>query len=209
MDKGDTDMTKDSKQKNGHMMPKDTSPVSQGKWDGSDFYGTVVDKRGRSLSYRVSPSRGSVSIMSDRESSLWNQGVGKRDWDNTMAKREAANDARVANGETVEKKGGCSSCNKAKEDAAVLQEAQKTTGFLDNVKKFAKGVPGAIKANFGADQSPLMVIQNRREICNNCDLYDFGICDQDKGGCGCVLAWKVRVASESCPKGKWEAVDKK
>ena len=202
-------MNEDNDNQNGHMRPEDTSPLSSGKWDGYDYYGTVVDKRGKVLSYRASPSRGSVSIMSDRESLLWTQGVGKRDWDNTMAKREAVDDARIADGEITKKKGGCSSCNKAKEDAAVLQDAQKTTGFLDNVKKFAKGVPGAIKANFGADQSPLKVIQNRRDICNTCDLYDFGICDQEKGGCGCVLAWKVRVASESCPKGKWEAVDKK
>ena len=194
---------------NGHMMPEDTSPATAGKWDGNEYYGVATDGRGKSLSYRVSPSRGSVSVMSLREAQLWGQGVKKRGWDNVMAKRSAVEGARVKDGDVVKKKGGCSSCNKAKEDAAVLKDAQKTTGFLDNVKQFAKGVPGAIKANFGADQSPFTVIQDRREVCNNCDLYDFGICDQEKGGCGCVLAWKVRVASESCPKGKWLAVDKK
>lgn len=207
-DTGDIQMTEDGDLETGHMNPEDTSPSSHGKWDGPDYYGTVVDKRGKRLSYRASPSRGSVSIMSSRELALWGQGVGKRDWDNTLAKREAISDARIANGEMAEKKGGCSSCNKSN-DNSVIREATQSTGFLDNVKKFAKGVPGAIKANFGADQSPLRVIQERRAICANCDLYDFGICDQERGGCGCVLAWKVRVASESCPKDKWGSVDRK
>ena len=194
----------------GHMRPEDTSPSTSGDWDGDDYFGTAVDMRGKSLSYRVSPSRGSVSIMSQREYNLWGQGTSKRNWDKTIAKREAIHDAMVEDGTVSpdEKKGGCSSCNQTK-DAAVLQEAKQATGFLDNVKKFAKGVPGAIKANFGADQSSLTVIQSRRAICNDCDLYDFGICNPDKGGCGCVLAWKVRVKSESCPKGKWKAVVEK
>jgi len=98
---------------------------------------------------------------------------------------------------------GCTSCEKAAREREAIKQALASTGVVSQIKKFAKGVPGAIKSNFGFDQAPDLVVSQRREKCESCKVYDFGICDESKGGCGCVCAWKVRLLSESCPLGKW------
>ena len=52
-------------------------------------------------------------------------------------------------------------------------------------------------------------VKARQRICESCPIYDFGICNKDKGGCGCVLYAKIRVEKEKCPKGKWGPVEAK
>jgi len=93
-----------------------------------------------------------------------------------------------------ESQGGCSSCaEKAK---------QKKAGML---KRLAKGVPGLLKSELGIDQASLEVVDKRKSICLNCPegIYNFGVCDEERGGCGCFLASKVTIEGESCPKGHW------
>ena len=52
-------------------------------------------------------------------------------------------------------------------------------------------------------------VKVRQQICESCPIYDFGICNKDTGGCGCVLYAKIRVEKEKCPKGKWGPVEAK
>ena len=52
-------------------------------------------------------------------------------------------------------------------------------------------------------------VKARQQICESCPIYDFGLCNKDKGGCGCVLYAKIRVEKEKCPKGKWGPVEAK
>lgn len=52
-------------------------------------------------------------------------------------------------------------------------------------------------------------VKARQRICESCPIYDFGICNKDRGGCGCVLYAKIRVEKEKCPKGKWGPVEAK
>jgi len=53
------------------------------------------------------------------------------------------------------------------------------------------------------------VLEHRMDICKSCDQWDA----QALGGtgrcrkCGCSTWAKLRMATESCPIGKWEAVD--
>jgi hypothetical protein len=52
---------------------------------------------------------------------------------------------------------------------------------------------------------PLEVLQTRRQICQTCDRWDS---DQNRcRACGCYLEAKflnkLRMASESCPIGRW------
>jgi hypothetical protein len=73
------------------------------------------------------------------------------------------------------------------------------------LRRLARGVPGLLKAELGLDVANAEAIAGRRATCLVCPsgCYDFGVCDTARGGCGCYLAAKVRVASEQCPKGHW------
>ena len=85
--------------------------------------------------------------------------------------------------------GGCTGC-----------QQKKDAGFF---RRMAKGVPGLLKSELGIGIADTATIMRRRHICEACPVYEFGVCDEAKGGCGCFLAAKVRVASESCPMEKW------
>lgn len=43
----------------------------------------------------------------------------------------------------------------------------------------------------------------RMEICATCPLRTDDRCDRTKGGCGCLLAAKIRSLKSKCPKDKW------
>lgn len=41
--------------------------------------------------------------------------------------------------------------------------------------------------------------EQRINFCNECPSYKDGLCSE----CSCVMAFKVKVATATCPKGKW------
>ena len=43
----------------------------------------------------------------------------------------------------------------------------------------------------------------RLAICARCPLFNRGVCDRSKGGCGCYMPIKARFAQATCPKGRW------
>ena len=92
------------------------------------------------------------------------------------------------------KEGGCNSC---------AENAKKKKANM--LKRLAKGVPGLLKSELGIDQAEQEVVDKRKSICLNCPegIYNFGVCDEERGGCGCFLASKVTIEGESCPKGHW------
>jgi hypothetical protein len=46
--------------------------------------------------------------------------------------------------------------------------------------------------------------EERFAICAECDKFnDLGLCTE----CGCVMAAKVKIATSSCPLGKWSYVN--
>lgn len=70
--------------------------------------------------------------------------------------------------------------------------------------KLARGVKGLAKAAAGVDRAPDDVIAQRQATCSACEQgAGRALC----GVCGCLLAAKLRVASESCPLDppKWGA----
>jgi hypothetical protein len=67
------------------------------------------------------------------------------------------------------------------------------------LKKLLRGSVRLLQAELGLDAADEATITKRRELCLNCDQYDFGVC-QD---CGCFLAAKVKLKSEQCPQDKW------
>ena len=42
-------------------------------------------------------------------------------------------------------------------------------------------------------------INDRKNICESCEHYDFGVCNE----CGCFCSAKVKLKSEKCPVGRW------
>jgi 5,10-methylene-tetrahydrofolate dehydrogenase/methenyl tetrahydrofolate cyclohydrolase len=93
--------------------------------------------------------------------------------------------------EPVGGKKGCSSCAKR--------------GLMSILKGGAK----LLKAELGMDAADEATKAKRKALCLGCSNYDFGICREfdddgkDIGGCGCICAYKVLLAGEECPRGKW------
>ena len=82
-------------------------------------------------------------------------------------------------------KGGCTSCAKK--------------GLMGLIKGGAK----LLKAELGIDAADEATMETRKALCLDCPIYDFGVCLEEKGGCGCFVAAKIRIEGEECPKGKW------
>ena len=91
----------------------------------------------------------------------------------------------------------CSSCEKQKQ----AEKASKA-GILGRI---AKGVPGLLKSELGIDRAGPSLQSERKQTCENCpsQYYDFGVCSEERGGCGCFLASKITIKGEACPEGHW------
>jgi hypothetical protein len=66
-----------------------------------------------------------------------------------------------------------------------------------------RGAVGVARAATGLGAASQTDYQARWAICMACDQHDAGRCRT----CGCFTGAKVRVARESCPAGKWVAVE--
>ena len=86
-----------------------------------------------------------------------------------------------------------------------------TFGMGQRIGQLARGVKGMASYAIGKTQVHDADIEFRQRSCENCPagFYNFGICDENKGGCGCTLFYKIRVAVEQCPKGYWGQVTPK
>jgi hypothetical protein len=73
------------------------------------------------------------------------------------------------------------------------------------VSNLVRGAVGVAKAAMGIGAASPQDYQARWAICMACDQHDAGRCRT----CGCFTGAKVRVAQESCPVGKWVAVEPK
>lgn len=53
---------------------------------------------------------------------------------------------------------------------------------------------------------PKETYEARSAICKACDVFDpiKGQCVRAKGGCGCYMPAKAKLARASCPLGKWQ-----
>ena len=56
-----------------------------------------------------------------------------------------------------------------------------------------------LKVELGVDATDESTITDRKNICESCEHYDFGVCQK----CGCFCSAKVRLKSEVCPEGRW------
>jgi hypothetical protein len=81
-----------------------------------------------------------------------------------------------------------------------------------DITKLAKGF-GSSFVNWthsGFQETPPKILVDREKICKDCSEWDAkslngtGRCKI----CKCSTWAKLRMATESCPVGKWEAVDK-
>jgi len=85
----------------------------------------------------------------------------------------------------TQKKRGCTSCAKK--------------GLMGLIKGGAQ----LLKAELGVDAADEATMETRKALCLECPTYDFGVCIEEEGGCGCFVAAKIKLEGEECPKGKW------
>ena len=71
-----------------------------------------------------------------------------------------------------------------------------------SVRDLVRGAVGVAKAALGVQAASDETVRSRWAACLACDAHDCGRCTE----CGCFTGAKVRVASESCPRGVWAAV---
>lgn len=97
--------------------------------------------------------------------------------------------------------------HKYKEGSAVpctsCEENKRRNGLIN----LAKGGAKLLKAHLGIDASDKKTMAERKALCLSCPTYDFGVCVEEKGGCGCFVAAKIKLKSEACPLDKWKAVN--
>jgi len=62
-----------------------------------------------------------------------------------------------------------------------------------------RGILGLTKAVAGIGAASDEEQQRRYSLCIKCDQDRRGFC----GGCGCLIAMKIKNSSEACPIGRW------
>lgn len=78
---------------------------------------------------------------------------------------------------------------------------------LGRFRHIIRGGAKLLQAELGIHAADVATIIERKKICESCEVYDFGICDKQKGGCGCILAFKVKLKNEACTLLKWKSVN--
>lgn len=115
--------------------------------------------------------------------------------------------ARKVNLFTGEKVAGCSTCGKpAKRDPYKKPPKERKSWILKQAERLESLKRAAV--DFWQDGMQLATAgqqQARLAICKACPIFMDGWCDQDKGGCGCNIALKVKARSAECPVQKWHA----
>lgn len=74
-----------------------------------------------------------------------------------------------------------------------------TTCGAKGIKELLINGAKLLKAELGIDACDEATIIHRRNLCESCEYYDFGVCDK----CSCFCSAKVKLKSEKCPEGKW------
>ncbi len=155
----------------------------------------MTDEQIKALTHNGEPGVDALSVRPDSEAWHLNHATTNKDGIEKL------------NGEKIDS--GCSSCEKrrqamekAKAEAEASEQGSSKRSLLG---RLAKGVPGLLKSELGIDQAEPALVDKRKSICLNCPegIYNFGVCDEERGGCGCFLASKVTIEGESCPKGHW------
>ena len=91
----------------------------------------------------------------------------------------------------TKKKEECGGCGKN----GVNAEQRNTMGLT----RLVRGASGLLKAELGIGGADEHTINDRKNICESCEHYDFGVC----GKCGCFCSAKVKLKNEKCPEGRW------
>ena len=86
---------------------------------------------------------------------------------------------------------------------ALAQEAGEPYKAPGVVKQATSLVRAVVRhAANGFAWVPADVLGQRLAVCASCEFHDGGRC----GKCGCFVVPKAKMASESCPAGKWPAI---
>lgn len=88
-----------------------------------------------------------------------------------------------------------------------VEQGQKSPNILQKAKNFAKASAGYAASGFEnvSDQ----VKSHRMQICNSCEFLSDSEENPECSKCGCFVNIKTSWGSESCPVGKWGALNSK
>lgn len=78
--------------------------------------------------------------------------------------------------------------------ARMVQKGIDKPSIAQRMKNFSKEIGNWVKE--GAE---IVDPSSRLEICERCEHYKNGLCE----ACGCFMQAKARLATASCPIGKW------
>jgi len=67
------------------------------------------------------------------------------------------------------------------------------------LKRLLTGGAKLLKSELGIDACDEATMIDRKNLCESCEHYDFGVCSL----CGCFCAAKVKLKSELCPDERW------
>ena len=98
-----------------------------------------------------------------------------------LPKKKGGVPKEVSKSKQPQKEGGCGSC------------ASK------GLKRLLTGGAKLLKAELGMDACEESITIDRKNFCESCEHYDFGVCNK----CGCFCAAKVKLKTEKCPEGIW------
>ena len=67
------------------------------------------------------------------------------------------------------------------------------------LKRLLTGGAKLLKSELGIDACDEATMIDRKNLCESCEHYDFGVCTL----CGCFCAAKVKLGLEKCDDGRW------
>lgn len=97
----------------------------------------------------------------------------------------------------AEAHGGIPSPKVTHASVSLAQKAKNAIGAAGRVAKSAA-------ASLSRGESPKVRVSKeerdrRLAICQRCEFFNGRSCEK----CGCIAKWKTKLATESCPVGKW------
>lgn len=82
-----------------------------------------------------------------------------------------------------------------KEKCSECEQNRNVRGLRSLIKGGAK----LLQSELGINSADETTINDRKNLCESCEHYDFGVCNQ----CGCFCSAKVKLKAEKCPIGIW------
>jgi len=79
----------------------------------------------------------------------------------------------------------------------IIGSSQGMPSIATQARTAAQAVARDVAA--GMPRRTAEAVEALKEICSECEFFTGSRCEK----CGCILKWKMKMAEEHCPIGKW------